>query len=123
MNTENPGTFETEMNKMLKRNNLPTMSFPDNPASESVLQVTRLTNPVTPQETDKAEEKGAAKQTPAATEHKINEADKAKPQMIKTGPSKYHPKRNRCCKEKRHNSNHGYPGRGNASDIRICRRL
>ncbi|KAG7175261.1 hypothetical protein Hamer_G001299 [Homarus americanus] len=60
MNIGNPGTFEIEMNKMLERNSIPTMSFPDNPASGSVLQASRLTNPVEPQETDKAEKKGAA---------------------------------------------------------------
>ncbi|KAG7165884.1 hypothetical protein Hamer_G011784 [Homarus americanus] len=62
MNIGNPGTFEIEMNKMLGRNNLPTMSFPANPASGSVLQASRLTNPDAPQETDNAEVKGAAEQ-------------------------------------------------------------
>ncbi|KAG7156401.1 hypothetical protein Hamer_G006150 [Homarus americanus] len=57
MNIGNPGTFETEMNKMLERKNLSTMSFPDNPASGSVLQASHLTNPVAPQETDKSGEK------------------------------------------------------------------
>ncbi|KAG7164772.1 hypothetical protein Hamer_G005191 [Homarus americanus] len=84
MNIGNPGTFETEMNKMLGRNNLPTMIFRNNPASGSVLHASRLTNPDAPQERDNAEEKGAVEQTPAATVHETNEADKAKLQMIKT---------------------------------------
>ncbi|KAG7176833.1 hypothetical protein Hamer_G000016 [Homarus americanus] len=74
---------------MLGRNNLPTISFPDNPASGSVLQASRLTNPDAPQETDNVEEKRAAEKTPAATVHETNEADKAKSQMIET--STQHP--------------------------------
>ncbi|KAG7158856.1 hypothetical protein Hamer_G006223 [Homarus americanus] len=71
---------------MLQVNNLPTMSFPDNSASGSVLQASRLANLITPQETDKSEEKGAAEQTPVATAtvHETSEADKIKPQIIKT---------------------------------------
>ncbi|KAG7168649.1 hypothetical protein Hamer_G027232, partial [Homarus americanus] len=60
------------------------MSFPANPASGSVLQASRLTNPDAPQETVNPEEKGATEQTSATTVHETNEADKAKSQMIET---------------------------------------
>ncbi|KAG7164612.1 hypothetical protein Hamer_G004997 [Homarus americanus] len=103
------------------------MSFPANPASGSVLQASSLTNPDAPQETD-----NAAGQTPAATLHETNETDKTQPQMIKTSTQSTVEKQdlqNNIQREtgdvrkKVNNSHHGYPGRGNASDFRICRRL
>lgn len=40
MNLCNPGTYQTELNKMLTKNELPTMWFPDNPESGKLLGAT-----------------------------------------------------------------------------------
>lgn len=37
LNLQKPGCYNSELNKMLKLNNLPTLKFPDDPDSESVL--------------------------------------------------------------------------------------
>ncbi len=38
-NIENPGTYEAELNKVLKLNNLPTIRIPENPDSHKILNI------------------------------------------------------------------------------------
>lgn len=39
VNIANPGTFQQEVNKMFKMNNLPMIKTPDNPPSQDILNV------------------------------------------------------------------------------------
>lgn len=53
MNLANPGSYQKELNAMLQKNELPTMWFPENPDSSSLLGATFKHNETTEENTEK----------------------------------------------------------------------
>lgn len=43
INTANPGSYNTEVNKLFKANNLPQVKFPDNPPSKDIMSLAKAT--------------------------------------------------------------------------------
>ena len=65
MNIGRPGTFNIELNKILKENGFQEMKFPDNPPSGEILQVTKMmpkTPPSHEASSERMEEEDSASQ-------------------------------------------------------------
>lgn len=52
MNIVNPGTYNTEMNKLLKANSLPSVILPDNPPSQGIINTSQRQSATHEEKTD-----------------------------------------------------------------------
>lgn len=69
MNLCNPGSYQKELNKMLEKNELPTMWFPENPESGKLLGATSLVHNLTDKTTTETQENETAGTTEMETEN------------------------------------------------------
>lgn len=72
MNMCNPGTYEAELNKMLEKNELPTMWFPENPDSGKLLGATYIPQEANTEETSMIEETNVAGAPVQMTHSQVN---------------------------------------------------